>query len=196
MLGRALDAAFRNLATLFCVCAVIFVPLNLAHAFVFRNVLAVSELAPDIEAFPEGRKVRNVGSAELRDERTTGIVLLIVEAGLLVLVVGAARRSIDVEDGGGVATVPDSFANALSNLRGEAPDPRVVLGGVIVGAVSGWLTLTIGYRLAEILGSDAAYLGIGLSRGVAASLAGALIAGTAAASRRMAKPPPEKLDLY
>ncbi len=196
MLGRALDAAFRNLATLFCVCAVIFVPLNVTHAFVFRNVLAVSELAADIEAFPEGRKVRNVGPTELRDERTTAIALLIAEAGLLVFVVGAARRAIEVEDRGGVATVPDSLTHALDGLRGEAPNPRVVLGGVIVGAVSGWLTLAIGYRLSEILGSDAAYLGVGLSRGVAASLAGALIAGTAAASRRVSKPPPEKLELY
>ena len=196
MLGRALDIAFRNLATLFCVCAVIFVPLHLAHALVFRNVLAVSEVRADIEAFPEGRKVKNVGPAELRDERATGMALVIVEAGLLVIVVGAARRVIDVEAEGEVATVPDALGNAVSSLRGATPDPLVVLGGVVVGVVAGWLTLAIGYRLTEVIGSDAAYLGIGLSRGVAAYLAGALIAGTAAASRRPSKPPPDKIDVY
>lgn len=196
MLGRALDIAFKNLATLFCVCAVIFLPLNLAHALAFRNVLAVSELRADIAAFPEGRKVRNVGTAELRNERASGVALMIVEAGLLVIVFGAARRVIDVEAEGDVATVPDALGNAFTGLRAAIPDPQVVLGGVAVGVVAGWLTLSIGYRITEVIGSDAAYLGIGLSRGVAASLAGAVIAGTAAASHRPAKRPPDKIDLY
>ena len=198
MLGHALDVAFRHLATLFCVCAVIFVPLQLGHAFVFRDVLGVSELAPDIRAFPEGRKVRNVGPEELRAERATGMVLVIVEAGLLVILVGAARRVIDVESEDRVATVPDALSNALSSLGAVRPQFPVVAGSLLVGAAAGWLTLAIGYRLSEILGNDATYLGIGFSRGVAASLAGAVIAGTAAASSvsRPTPAPPEKLDLY
>ncbi|HEV3472206.1 MAG TPA: hypothetical protein VG408_03240 [Actinomycetota bacterium] len=186
MLGPALDTAFRHLATLFCVCALIFVPLHLVHAVVFRNVIAVAELAPDIESFPEGRKVKNVGPEELHDERTTGLALLILEAGSLVILVGAARRVIEVEEAGGVATVLDAVGNSFVRLR-EGSDH---------GALAGWLTLLIGYRVAEVLGSDASYLGVGLSRGVAVSLAGAIVIGTAAASRPAVRRPVEKLDLY
>lgn len=198
MLGRALDVAFRHLATLFCVCAVVFLPLHVGHAFIYRNVHGVSELASDIRAFPEGRKVHNVGPEELRAERATGFVLLFVEAGTLLILVGAARRVIDVESDGEVATVPDALGDALPSLRSVRPQPAVVAGGVLVGSAAGWLTLAIGYRLTEILGNDATYLGIGLTRGVALSLAGAVIIGTAAASStpREATAPPEKLDLY
>ena len=196
MLGRSLDAAFTSIATLFCICALLFVPLHVAHAFVYRNVLAVSELAPEIEAFPEGRKVRNVGPEELGDERSTGTALVLLELLALVFVAGAARRAIDVEGAGEVATVPDSLSHAASELRALRPEPTVVVGGLLIGAAAGWLTLSIGYRLSEILGNDSTYLGIGLSRGIAMSLSGALIAGTVAASKRPIAPPPEKLDLY
>jgi hypothetical protein len=201
MLDRALTSTFRNFSTLLLIGAIIFVPLHLAHAFLFRNVLSVAELRSDIADFPEGRKVRNVGVAELNDERSTLGALLIIEVGISVWLVGAARRVVQVDAEGSVPTVTDAYAHATSSLRRTtiAMDRMgILVTCLVIGLAAGWLTYRIGMLVTELLGNDTAFVAIALSRAVALSVVMAFVMGPVAALSPTARPaaPEKHLDVY
>jgi hypothetical protein len=201
MLDRALATTVRNFSTLFLIGAVLFVPLHLAHAFAFRNVLSVAELRPDIADFPEGRLVRNVGVGELNDERSTLGVLLVVEAGISILLLGAARRVVDVDADDGVPTVTDAYEHAAGSLRKAVPPidrVGILVTCTVIGVAAGWLAYRIGLLATELLGNDTAFAGIGVTRGVAVALFATFLIGPAAtlSTAPRPEPPVESLDVY
>ncbi|MGH2757202.1 MAG: hypothetical protein ACRDI3_05380 [Actinomycetota bacterium] len=201
MLDRALGTTARNFSTLFLIGAVTFIPLHVAHAFLFRNVLSVAELRPDIADFPEGRLVRNVGVEQLNDERSTLGVLLIVEAGISLLLLGAARRVVEVDADGGVPTVTDAYEHAAGSLRKAwfgIDRLGILVTCAVIGVAAGWLAYRIGLLVTELLGNDKAFAGIGATRGIAVALFLTFVIGPAATLSLTSRPaPPAKpLDVY
>jgi hypothetical protein len=201
MLDRAVALTLRNLSTLFLLGAIVFVPLHLAHAFAFRNVLSVADIRGDISEFPEGKKVRNVGTEELGDERSTLLVLLLVEAGISVLLVGGARRVVEIDDGDGVPTVTDAWSHALPLLQtvpvsARSSGPLLVCGSI--GVLAAFLIYRIGALATELLGDDKAFVGVGLSRGAAVALFVTFVIGPVAAlsTGNRPNPAPQSLDVY
>ncbi|MDQ4065820.1 MAG: hypothetical protein M3161_07215 [Actinomycetota bacterium] len=195
MLGRALDATFRNFSTLFLLGAIFFVPLHLGHAFVFRNALAVQELRPEIERFPPNKNVRGVGPVELNRERMTLLLLGGIDVLVAVGLFGAARRVHEMHDAGEVPTVGDALRGSASYLSAR-PDIAVTLGGIAVGAVAAFLVYRIGSIATELLGAPATFVGVGMTRAVAASAFFAVALGCAAASARPSQRGVAKLDVY
>jgi hypothetical protein len=182
LLDRALRATIRNFSTLFLLVALVMVPLQVAHAYVFRRVIAVSELHPAIEGFPEGRKVARVGPGQLRKARTGYLVIGAIEILLLPLLVRAAARVMAVDRAGGVPTVVGAFAGMrgsleVGRLRGLPVGPLVV--AATLGITIGWLTRALGLVLVEPLADGAAFSGVGLIEGVARALGGAFVVGPA-----------------
>ena len=195
MLGRALDLTFRNLTTLVCITAFIYLPIHLIHAAAFRNELAVAELRADIATLTDDRKVRGVGPEELDRERVTLWAVLAIDLGALPFMLGAARRVFDRDEEGEVPTIGDALANSLRSLSGMRLDAPISLASIAIGAVAGWLLLRIGMILTELLGNDATFVGVGTTRGIAVAVGVAISVGgiAAAASRRRVEP---KLELY
>jgi hypothetical protein len=198
MLDRALSKTFANFSTLLLLACVITLPVHVVHAFVFRNVLAVQEIGPEIAAFPEGRQVRGVAKGDLVDERNWLLIALAAELVLLPLAYRAARRVIAVDDAGGVPTVLDAWGH-LGNEGGS----RVSIGPVgvagAIGIASGWLVWMIGKLLADMASADIAWALIGLFRGFAMAVAIAFVVGVGAAlaPKVVATPKPaEEIDLY
>src|SRR5918999_6295134 len=88
LVDRAFRFAFRNYSTLWLIVATAVFPLHLVHGYVFRDVMAVSELHRAIELFPERRQVARVSAADLAEARTWHTALTAVGGALIP---GAAR---------------------------------------------------------------------------------------------------------
>ena len=188
MLDRAFRAAFRSFSTLFLVVAVVTIPLHLIYSFTFRNVIATTEIHGEIERFPNYRQVRSVGPRELRDAAVGSWILAGLELALVPLGVRAVRRVIEVEDAGGVATVPDAWRTALSrrgsSARSSTQNLPAAAIGVVVALVLGFLVGRIGAVLTQPLTPDFSWLGHGavgaIARAAAAPFALAALTGPAA----------------
>src|SRR5687768_13951739 len=115
MLERALSRTFTNLSTLVLIAFVFTVPVHLVQAYLFRDVLAVQELAPEISALPEGRLVRGADKGDFQAERIALAIALAVDLLLLPLAFRAARRTYEIETAGGVPTVIDSWRHLGSS---------------------------------------------------------------------------------
>jgi hypothetical protein len=197
MLDRALGRTFANLSTLILVAFVFTMPIHILQAYMFRDVLAVQEIAPEMRSFPPGRQVRGVAEGDLGAERVAFLGALGIELLLLPIAYRAARRVMEVDESGGVPGVFDAW----SHLRGT-PRPSLKMGPVmvagVIGAGAALLVLLIGNLLADIASADLAWASFGLGRATAAALFVALVAGTAAALPQPATAvrPPENLDLY
>jgi hypothetical protein len=136
---RALQVALRNLSTLILVVAVVTVPLHLVYSFVFRDVIAVSEIHDQIEQVGPGRKVRNVGAHELRDSRTAYLALSAIELATLPLLIRVTRRVIDDEESG---VVPGAWSAWGGAFRG----PWIPEGGR-----ERWVSFAVGVAIAVIV---------------------------------------------
>ena len=193
MLDRAFVKTFRSFSTLFLVVAVVTLPLHLIYSFTFRNVIATTEIHDQIRRFPNYRQVRSVGPRELRDATLASWVLTAVEIALVPLGVRAARRVIEVEDAGGVATVPDAWRTALRRGGGSSRFQRASVSGaaigVLVAVALGWLLGSVGAVVRDPLGPDFVWLGHGVV-GAVARAAAAPFALTALALARAAKADP------
>jgi hypothetical protein len=133
MLGRTIDLTLRNLSTLALVCAIFLAPLHLIYGYVNRNAIAVREMAPAIEDFPEGRQVRSVGRAELDRERIARWILLLLVIGAIPVLLGPTRRVLAADEAGETPT-------ALGALRGHTekgsrPEPATVISAALVAVV-------------------------------------------------------------
>jgi hypothetical protein len=178
MLERALSKTFANLSTLMLVALVVTGPLHLVQAYVFKDALAVAELAPEIRAFPEGRQVRGVAKQDLENEKTTLLIVLGIEILLLPLVLAAAKRVVEVSDRDGIPTVVDAWTHLTAPPRGGyLSGPGLV--ALVLGLVSAWLTWMIGTRLADMASADLAWALIGVTRATSVALLVAITCGTA-----------------
>lgn len=200
MLDHALAKAFANLSTLVLIASVFTMPLFLGHAIVFRNGLALRAIAPEIRALPDGRQVRGVAASDIDAEQRWLLVITGLSLLTIPLVYRAARRVHDVEEAGGVPTVPD----ALSHLASPAPRVALVLpavaGASALALIASFLTWRIVDGVAGLAPDDVSWMLIGFGRAVAAGLFVALVAGAIAAlpatARAAAPVPTEKLELY
>jgi len=198
MLDRALARTFANLSTLMLVAFVLTLPIHMVQAYLFKDVLAVQELAPEIRSFPEGRQVRGVAKGDLGAERAAFLGALGLELLLLPIAYRAARRVIEVDEAGGLPGVRDAWSH-LGGTSWPSLGSGPVMVAAALGAGAALLVLLIGNLLADMASADLAWAAFGLGRATAAALFVALVAGTAAAlptRSATAAAPPEKIDLY
>jgi hypothetical protein len=183
LLDRALRATVRNYSTLFLLVAVVTVPLEVAHAYVFRRVIAVSELHPAIERFPSHRKVGGVGPRQLGEARVVAAAVTALELLSLPFLARAATRIVEVDRAGGVPTLLGIVRRThrtppLRRLRRIPTGP--LLAAAAVGLAVAWLARAVGLVVVEPLPDAAAFAGVGLVDGVARAAGGAFFVGPAA----------------
>lgn len=200
MLDRALSRVFANFSTLLLVACVVTIPMHVVHAYVFRDVLAVRELAPEIQRFPEGRQVRGVARSDLDAETNWSLILFGVELLFLPVVYRGARRVMMVADEGGVPSVLDAYRNLRGTSRtiGES-SPLAIAGGVSLAVLCAVIVWRVGALLSDMLSAETTWAGVGLSRAAAVATALALAGGTAAALARPVddpSPPDVVPDVY
>ena len=197
MLERALSRTFTNLSTLVLIAFVFTLPVHLVQAYLFRDVLAVQELGPEISALPEGRLVRGVDEGDFRAEQIALAVAIGLDLLLLPLAYRASRRAYEIDNDGGVPTVIDSWRHPGSLVRPDLPAGPLLVTAV-VGSLSAMLVMLIGNLLANMASADFAWVVFGFTRGTALGLLVALITGVAAAApeRTTKAPAPEKIDFY
>lgn len=197
MLERALSRTFTNLSTLVLIAFVFTLPVHLVQAYLFRDVLAVQELAPEISALPEGRLVRGVDKGDFKAEQIALAIAIGIDLLLLPLAYRASRRTYEVEDDGGVPTVMDSWTHLGSGGRPDLPAGPLLVTAV-VGSLSAILVMLIGNLLANMASADFAWVLFGFARASGLGLLVALVAGVAAAAPDKTKKVrvPEKVDLY
>jgi hypothetical protein len=178
LLDAALRATVRNFSTLFLLVAVVTVPLHVGHAYAFRNVIATSELHPAIERWPPQRRVRGVGSGDLRTARVASTIITLLEIALLPLFARAAARVMAVDRRHGVPTVVGAWGGGPIPLR-ELRPPTV--GPVVVAAALaltvGWLARAIGLIVVESLPDGVAFAGRGLNESLARAGGAAFLIG-------------------
>ncbi|MBA2273536.1 MAG: hypothetical protein H0W21_06505 [Actinobacteria bacterium] len=178
MLNNTLRIVFRNFSTLFLVVAVLLVPVHLAYTFIYKDVAQVEELHPYIENLPRGRQVQGVGRAVLAEARRRFVWVIVAEALLLPLLVGATRRVVAVDAAGGLPGVIDAYRHLPAKRAGPAhrtasPAARLaaLASGVVLAVVIGWLVQTIGLLGAEVGPDGARWLIAGMSRAIALAAA-------------------------
>jgi hypothetical protein len=178
----ALRATFRNFSTLFLLVATLTVPLHLAHAYVFRDVIAVTELHGAIDTFPEGRQVRGVDRAAVASARLSLLGLTAIEIAAIPLLVRAARAVVTAGEEE-VPTVVGAYRSlptrrpAARSLRAVAP---AVVAAVVFAAAVAWLARLVGSVLVEPLPDARAFVGVGLAEASARALGGAFLVGSVA----------------
>ena len=185
LVDRSLRATVRNFSTLFLLAATITLPLHVAHAYAFREVIEVAELHPAIEQFPARRKVRGVGLRQLAEARLSYLWLNVVELALLLVLVRPTARVLEVDRRHGVPTVWDAWTGrggspgVFSALRGTSVGP--LLAGVALALVVGWLARAVGLLVVEPLPDRLAFAGVGVVEGLWRALAAPFFLGIAAA---------------
>lgn len=188
MLERALRATFRSFSTLFVVAAAITIPVHLVHAFVFRDVISVLRLTPEIEALPRGLEIKDVSPADLDGFRASLAVLAVAELALLPLAARAARRVVEVSDSGGVPTAPDAWRHALKARQplGKPPLAPVAAGAAITAAVF-VLARGLGAELAGMIPDERVWPVLGLLEGLTRAISAPFVAVPLAFSGGWAK---------
>lgn len=139
MLQRIVEATLRNLSTLALVCAIVLAPLHFIYGFVNRDAIAVREMAPAIETFPEDRQVRGVGRAELDRERLSRWFLIGLELLVAIpLLLRPTRRVLEADRRG---EVPSALAALLGGETGHGAKPALPV--VVVGAAIGLAVIVL-----------------------------------------------------
>ncbi len=179
---------------MFLLVAIVTIPLHIAYAFAFRDVIAVSELHSQIEGFPPGRQVQGVGPGDLDAARLALLGLTIAELALIPVLVRVAARVAAVDEEGGVPTLGDAWSHrresdaSLVHALGS-DGVKAVLGTLVVAVALGVVLERIGIAVVEPLSAEDAFAGIGLvqacSRAAAAPffLVGVAVAGRKAKAR-------------
>jgi hypothetical protein len=172
MIERAARLTVRNYWTLFFVVALVTVPLQVAYASVWHNVIAVRELHGDIEQFPPLRQVHSVGREQLRDSRLTYWAIVGIELALIPLMIRAAGRVVEEDAGGELSSAPHAWVAAFSRRHSRTVaralgHPGPLLTGAVVSVAVGALVQVGGRLLIEPLGDERAFAGVGLVDGVA-----------------------------
>ena len=172
-LDRALRTALRNFSTLFLVVALVTVPLNIAWAFAYRDVIATQPLHEDIRDLPAGWRVRGVDGGAIDEARIAAIIVVALQAALLPLALRAVHRTIADDQSGRVPTALGAWRSIARRPAGIAGPkaPGVALATIVFAAVVWWLAWRIGALVTEPLPAAASWLGEGLVRGLSPALA-------------------------
>jgi hypothetical protein len=175
LLDRVFRVAFRNFSTLSLIVAAVAIPLNLAYSFIWRNVIALSDLHDIISRLPAGQRVRGVSPDDVAAARGWALALVGVQILLIPVLVRAAGAARDDEASGGVPTVVGSYRN-VTGRRGPNQDYAAGRGVTIVVAIvfaAGiYLLVSVaGSVVTGLLPERLSFLGGGLTRAVALALA-------------------------
>ncbi len=166
---------FAEFFTFFLIVAFIALPLHLAHSYVFRNVIEVSELHEEIERFPSDRTVREVGPDRLGDYRASLALVGVLELALLPLLVRATRKAMVDRSEGRVPTVLRAWSGVSTAgggyFRALARKPGPLITALVVALILGFLGEKVGLLAAQPLGDRSAWLGVGLAQAAARALA-------------------------
>jgi hypothetical protein len=184
MLDAGFRVTFRHFWTLFFVAAALTVPLHLIYVFTFHRVIAVRELAPQIERFPATRQVHLVGPSQIRRARLALWLLDAVEIALLPLAVRAARAVIEMDEKGEVPTAAKAWRDAFRRQHGtRLPEfGGALLVALLAALAVGGLLDAIGRLIAEPFGANWSFAILGLTQGAARAAGAAFVLGTAAVS--------------
>ena len=193
MLSKMVDTTLRNLSTLALVCAIVLAPLHFVYAFVNRDAIAVREMSPAIESFPEGRQVRSVGRAELDRERLSRWLVIALEVLLAVpLLLRPTRRVLQADAEGRITTAVGAFSGELRS--GSSPDLRLVAAGAAIALMVVALVQVSGSILVPMLEDTSEWAGVFASETLARSLGLPFLLTALAGSRAAARE--RSLDLY
>jgi hypothetical protein len=182
MVDRAFRLLVRNYWSIFFVVAAVTVPLQIAYATIWHDVIAVSDLHADIEEFPPLRQVQGVGRTQLDQARLAYWVLWAVEIALIPLFLRATRRVLETDARGGVASALDGWRAALTRRAGgglRLGRPAAVVAGAAAATLVFVLLGGIGSLVVEPLADGYAFAGVGLAEGVARAAAAPFLLVTA-----------------
>jgi hypothetical protein len=187
MLEAGLRNTFRHFWTFFFIVAGVTVPLHLIYVFVFHNVIAIRELAPQIALFPNARQVHFVGPPQLHDARVGLWVVDAVEIVLLPFAVRAARTVVQMDEKGEVPTALRAWRDSVrrQTARFLPTFDWALLAALVIGAVVGVLADAIARLIAEPIGTNWSFVVLGLAQGSARAAGAAFFLGTAAVSARV-----------
>ncbi len=194
LLDRAFQRALRNFSTLFLTVAVLTLTLHLIYAVIFRDVIAVSELHPEIARVRRSVSLQGVGPTDLTTSEIFYWVLTALEILLFPLLVAATHRVFQVEAEGGVPTVPDAYSHAGEirtrfSLGFGGSGRFAVLLAAAAALLMGFLFERAGLILTEVVPDDWLFVATGLVRGLSRAvaapffLAAVVLAGETAGTR-------------
>lgn len=200
MLDRAFAKVVRNLPALFLVVAAVTLPLHLAHAFVFRNVVGVLELRHEIATFPGERQVRAVGTAQLRNYDVSYWLLVLGEVAALPLAARAARRVVDAAGAGELVTIRDAWKAARTESHPRWTDvsnqPIPLLVAAAVALVAGALVWKTGMPLAGFMPPGARFVGVAVTEALARAAGAPFFLVALSEAARATRPAPKEPNLY
>jgi hypothetical protein len=181
LVDRAFRFAFRNYSTLWLIAATVVFPLHLAHGYVFRDVIAVSELHAAIELFPERRQVARVSAAELVEARRWYTALTGVEIALIPVLAGATTRVLQDDVQGDVPGALRSWAGAARfSPRAQFARPGPLIAALVISLAIGWFAETTGRLLVEPVPEGLLWVGGALVAATARSIAAPFLLATLA----------------
>jgi hypothetical protein len=181
LVDRAFRFAFRNYSTLWLIAATVVFPLHLAHGYVFRDVIAVSELHAAIELFPERRQVARVSAAELVEARRWYAAVTAVEIALIPALAGATTRVLQDDVQGDVPGALRSWAGAARfSLRAQFARPGPLIAALVISLAIVWLAETTGRLLVEPVPEGLLWAGGALVAATARSIAAPFLLATLA----------------
>jgi hypothetical protein len=174
LVDRALKTTLRNFSTFWLIAAAITIPLNVAWAALYEDVIATREIHADIENLPPGDEVRGVDAEAIDRAERAQLLVLALELALIPLLVRATRSAIERDGSGHVPTALGAWRGAAraSVSRGSMPW-RLAIALPMAGlALIVWvLAALIGGLLAAPVGGSLAWLVVALTRGGALALA-------------------------
>jgi hypothetical protein len=174
LVDRALKTTLRNFSTFWLIAAAVTIPLNLAWASLYADVIATREIHADIETLPAGDEVRGVDGDAIDRARYAQLIVLALEIALIPLLLRATRRAIERDASGHVPTALGAWRNLARTSGGQEAGPfrLSVALPMAVFAVTVWaLAALIGGLLAAPVGDSLAWLVVALTRGGALALA-------------------------
>jgi hypothetical protein len=156
--------------------AVLTVTLHLIYSVIFRDVIAMSELHPELSGLRPNAAVRGVGPSDLATSETFYWILTALEVAAIPFLVAGAGRVIEVEAEGGVPTVPDAYRHMREvrsrfTLRFDGSGWGAVVLGAGTALAIGYMFERAGLILTEVLPDDWLFLGAGLVRGLSRAVA-------------------------
>lgn len=150
MLDRAARSTVRNFSTLFLVCMVVFLPLEMGYAFVHHDAIQVREVVPFIEDLSGRQKVDGVGRAELDEAERNRAILTGIELAFIPLLISAGRRVIEHDREEGLPTATDAWTRGLAPPR-LAPFPAARnLGAIGLAAMFALMVGFVAYQAGRI----------------------------------------------
>ncbi len=163
MLDSALRLALRNFSTLFLLVAILVLPIHVAYGLVFRDVVALYDVADEIQSAP----VRGVTSADLRTARLVFWGVNALELLLIPLAARATRRVMEVDESGDVPGVWDALRTAfrgttrgLQGLGGGRA--KELLAALLAALAAGLLVERMGLLLAGFTPPDSRFAVVAL----------------------------------